>query len=65
MATVLTITVPTAPPLITVNTPGPVGPGNIKVGPTNTLQPGLPGLWIQTGLGPSGTDMSFWVEDGT
>lgn len=23
-----------------------------------------PHLWIQTGLGPSGTDMTFWIEDG-
>ncbi|MBI2009525.1 hypothetical protein HYS84_03950 [Candidatus Saccharibacteria bacterium] len=23
-----------------------------------------PHLWIQTGLGPGGTDMTFWVEDG-
>jgi hypothetical protein len=25
---------------------------------------GLPGLWIQTGLGTSGTDTTFWIEDG-
>ena len=24
-----------------------------------------PHLWIQTGLGGSSTDMTFWVEDGT
>jgi len=23
-----------------------------------------PHLWIQTGLGPHGKDMTFWVEDG-
>ena len=23
-----------------------------------------PHLWIQTGLGPKGTDMTFWIEDG-
>jgi len=23
-----------------------------------------PHLWIQTGLGSTGTDMTFWVEDG-
>ena len=23
-----------------------------------------PHFWIQTGLGPTGTDMTFWVEDG-
>ena len=22
-----------------------------------------PYLWIQTGLGPKGTDMTFWIED--
>jgi hypothetical protein len=39
------------------------GPANLVVSPTN---PGLtqPGLWVQTGLG-SGTDMTFWIEDGT
>lgn len=35
------------------------------------VQNGAPGsppatyLWIQTGLGTGGTDMTFWVEDGT
>src|SRR5579864_2915068 len=24
-----------------------------------------PHLWIQTGLGTSGTDLTFWVEDGS
>ena len=23
-----------------------------------------PHLWIQTGLGPKGTGMTFWIEDG-
>lgn len=23
-----------------------------------------PHLWIQTGLGPKGSDMTFWIEDG-
>lgn len=29
--------------------------------------PGLtePGLWMQTGLGAGGTDMTLWVEDGS
>jgi hypothetical protein len=28
--------------------------------------PGIssPHLWIQTGLGASGSDMTFWIEDG-
>jgi hypothetical protein len=40
------------------------GGGNLVVSATD---PGLtePGLWIQTGLGAGGTDMTFWVEDGT
>jgi len=39
------------------------GGGNLVVSATD---PGLtePGLWIQTGLG-DGSDMTFWVEDGT
>jgi len=24
-----------------------------------------PGVWVQTGLGPSGTDMTIWIEDGS
>lgn len=36
----------------------------MHVGPTNQLLPGQPGLWIQTGLGENGNDMTFWVEDG-
>lgn len=28
--------------------------------------PGMtyPGLWVQTGLGPDGSDYTFWIEDG-
>ncbi len=42
--------------------PGPVFQ-NVFVQPTN---PGLvtQGIWVQTGLGMSGDDMTFWVEDG-
>lgn len=37
--------------------------GNVYIQPNN---PGssTPHLWIQTGLGPHGTGMTFWVEDG-
>lgn len=33
------------------------------------IQPNDPGgsrphIWIQTGLGPKGKDMAFWIEDG-
>ena len=26
--------------------------------------PGVPKLWIQTGLGPLSKDVTFWIEDG-
>lgn len=46
--------------------PGPPGSGggNVAVQATNPAL-AAPGLWIQTGLGPGGTDMTFWVEDGS
>lgn len=28
------------------------------------VDPGTQYLWFQTGLGPGGTDMTLWVEDG-
>jgi hypothetical protein len=37
---------------------------NAHVGPTQPAVPG-PYLWVQTGLGASGTDFTFWIEDGT
>ena len=44
------------------------GTQNVFVQPTQPsagqLGTGHPGLWIQTGLGASGSDMTFWVEDG-
>lgn len=45
------------------STPTPSGEQNLYVQSTD---PGLtiPGLWIQTGLGSDGNDMTFWVEDG-
>jgi hypothetical protein len=27
--------------------------------------PGVPYMWVQTGLGTSGTDLTFWIEDGS
>ncbi len=31
---------------------------------TNPGKSSSPHLWIQTGLGPSESDMTFWIEDG-
>lgn len=33
------------------------------VGPTQPTAPG-PYLWVQTGLGATGADWTFWIEDG-
>ncbi len=30
----------------------------------DTPKSSTPYLWVQTGLGPSGTGMTFWIEDG-
>lgn len=40
-------------------------PENVVVGPANTLPANTAGLWVQTGLGPGGTDWTLWIEDGT
>jgi len=64
MTTVITVTVP--PPaveVVQVKVPGIQGPSVLSVGPTNRLTPGIPGLWLQTGLG-DGTDFTLWFEDG-
>lgn len=37
---------------------------NCHVGSTKPTIPG-PYLWVQTGLGSSGADATFWIEDGT
>lgn len=63
MATVINVTVPTGPQVLTVQTTGPQGPSALSVGPVNTLTPGTAGLWIETGLG-DGNDFTFWIEDG-
>ena len=43
---------------------GTVSSGTFYVGPTD---PGFAneGVWVQTGLGDSGTDFTIWIEDGT
>ena len=42
---------------------GPAGPESLVVRDTDpNLQ--VPGLWVQTGLGPSGNDFTIWIEDG-
>lgn len=40
--------------------------GSFFVGP-NPPSPTPVGeyVWVQTGVGPNGTDMTMWVEDGT
>lgn len=39
------------------------GADNLFVQPDNPNMT-IPGLWIQTGLGPDGLGITFWVEDG-
>lgn len=51
--------------VITVQVPGLQGPSAMSVGTTNTLTPGIPGMWLQTGLGPNGDDFTMWIEDGS
>jgi hypothetical protein len=41
--------------------PGEDGPQNLFVQNANPNMTG-PGLWIQTGLDPAGTGLTFWVE---
>lgn len=42
---------------------GEAGPQNLFVQPLDPAMTG-PGLWIHTGLGLGGDDVTFWVEDG-
>lgn len=39
-------------------------PGQVKI---QSVNPNFTtsGLWVQTGLGLEGSDITFWVEDGT
>lgn len=64
MAVVIEVIEQTAPPVIEVAIPGIQGPSVLSVGVENNLTPGVPGMWIQTGLGPTGEDFTFWIEDG-
>lgn len=41
-----------------------IAPALLKIQPTNPLFR-VPGMWVQTGLGPTGEDMTIWIEDGT
>lgn len=54
-----------------INTADSDGPTYLTTADTSVLKvqatnPGLtgPGLWMQTGLGASGTGVTFWIEDG-
>ena len=43
---------------------GPGGPHNIYIQPAQpAFGAGEKALWVQTGLGPSGNDVSFWIKD--
>lgn len=50
-----------------VGPPGPTGTNRLFVQPTfpTTVPEGEVYLLVQTGLGLTGDDMTFWVEDGT
>ncbi len=37
---------------------------NVFIQGSSPETPG-PFMWVQTGLGSSGTDMTFWIEDGS
>ncbi len=41
------------------------GAKNVFVQPTApSPTPSGPYMWVQTGLGPGGHDVTFWIEDG-
>lgn len=42
---------------------GPAGPPGVHVSDTDP-QMAVPGLWLQTGLGQTGSDFILWIEDG-
>lgn len=62
---VVEVVQPIGPVVAQVNVPGIQGPSVLSVGTTNTLTPGAPGMWVQTGLGSDGTDFTIWIEDGS
>lgn len=64
MAIVIEIIEQTAPPIIEVAVPGIQGPGNLSVGPVNTLTPGSAGLWIETTGTSSDPTYNIWVQRG-
>lgn len=42
------------------------GQQQVFVQPTEpSVSAGVPFIWFETGLGPEGTDMTLWIEDGT
>ena len=43
---------------------GTVAASTFHVGPTEPVFTGQ-GMWVQTGLGPDGTDSTIWINDGT
>jgi hypothetical protein len=59
----LALAVPVAASAGTPVIVGPRGPENLRVQPTDPLLDGA-GMWVQTGLGPSGQDFTIWIEDG-
>ena len=42
----------------------PAGTSSLYIQTSSPTNPTATYLWVQTGLGLSGTDMTFWVEDG-
>lgn len=61
-------TVPSIPPKVVVRGKGlrgEAGPQNLFVQPAPAPVFELPGVWVETGLGPLGEDLTLWVEDGT
>ena len=61
------VTAPNQVKIVSLGIQGPPGaPGamNVFISPTAPPTPPATYLWIQTGLGASGIDMTFWVEDG-
>lgn len=50
--------------VVTVGEAGPPGPQNLFIQNLAPVTSMATYLWIQTGLGGSGIDMTFWAEDG-
>jgi hypothetical protein len=43
---------------------GTIGKDNLFISNTVPTPPGIPYLWIETGLGSDGSGFTFWIEDG-